>query len=82
MTVSCLPHPVAVSAFMICRGLCACTEMLWMCVLYVSFGSKVIPRTFGCVAMGSALLFIDRSQIARIFCRVWCEQSASCFVWI
>ena len=35
MSVSfCLPHPVAVSAFMICRGLCACTEMLWMCVLY------------------------------------------------
>ena len=33
--------PVAVSAFMICRGLCACTEMLWMCVLYVIFGSKV-----------------------------------------
>ena len=31
MSVSfCLPHPVAVSAFMICRGLCACTEMLWM----------------------------------------------------
>ena len=57
MSVSfCLPHPVAVSAFMICRDLCACTEMLWMCVLYVSFGSKVGPRTFGCVAMGSALL--------------------------
>ena len=35
MSVSvCLPHPVAVSAFMICRGLCACTEMLWTCVLY------------------------------------------------
>ena len=59
----CLPHPVAVSAFMICRGLCACTEMLWMCVLYVSFGSKVRPRTFGCVAMGSALLFIVRSRL-------------------
>ena len=59
MSVSfCLPHPVAVSAFMICRGLCACTEMLWMGVLYVSFGSKVRPRTFGCVAMGSALLCI------------------------
>ena len=29
MSVSfCLPHPVAVSAFMICRGLCACTAML------------------------------------------------------
>ena len=27
MSVSfCLPHPVAVSAFMICRGLYACTE--------------------------------------------------------
>ena len=34
-----------------------------MCVLYVSFWSKVIPRTFGCVAMGSALLFIVRSRL-------------------
>ena len=58
-----LPHPVAVSVFMICRGLCARTEMLWMCVLYVSFGSKVRPRTVGCVAMGSALLFIVRSRL-------------------
>ena len=48
---------------MICRGLCACTEMLWMCVLYVSFGPKVTTRTFGCVAMGSALLFIVRSRL-------------------
>ena len=29
-----------------------------MCVVYVSFGSKVRPRTFGCVTMGSAVLFI------------------------
>ena len=58
MSVSfCLPHPVAVSAFVICRGSCACTEML-MCVLYVSFGSKVRRRNFGCVAMGSAWLCI------------------------
>ena len=64
MSVSfCLPHPVAVSAFMICRGLCACTMMVWMCLLYVSFGSKVRPRTFGCIAMGSALLFIVRSRL-------------------
>ena len=34
-----------------------------MCVLYVSFGSKVRPRTFVCVAMGSALLFIVRSRL-------------------
>ena len=53
MSVSfCLPHPVAVTAFMICTGLCACTEMLWMCVLFVSFGSKVRPRTFGRRDMG------------------------------
>ena len=56
----CLPYHVAVRAFMMCRGLRACIEMLWMWMwmLYVSFGSKVRPRTFGCVAMDSALLCI------------------------
>ena len=34
-----------------------------MCVLYVSFGSKVRPRTFGCVAMGSTVLIILRSRL-------------------
>ena len=34
-----------------------------MCVLYVSFGSKVRPRTFECVAMGSAVLFLLRSRL-------------------
>ena len=34
-----------------------------MCVLYVSFGSKERPRIFGCVAMGSAVLFIYRSRL-------------------
>ena len=64
MSVSfCLPHPVAVSAFMICRGSCACTEILWICVLYVSLGSKVRSRTFGCVVMGSALLCIFRFRL-------------------
>ena len=29
-----------------------------MCVMYVSFGSKLRPRTVGCVAMVSALLYI------------------------
>ena len=54
---------VAVIDFMICRDLCACPEMLWMCVLYVSSGSMVRPRTFGGVAMGTALLFIVRSRL-------------------
>ena len=62
MSVSfCLPHPIIVSVFMICRGLYACPEMLWMCMLIVTFGSKVRPITFGCVAMGSAVLCILRS---------------------
>ena len=34
-----------------------------MCVLNVSFGSKVRTRTFGFVAMGSALLCIFRSRL-------------------
>ena len=38
-----------------------------MCVLYVSFGSKVRPRTFGCVAMGSAVLFILKSNILLLY---------------
>ena len=58
-----LPHHVAVSVFIICSGLCACTEMLRICVLYVNFESKVRPITFGCVAMGSAVLFILRSRL-------------------
>ena len=49
-----------------------------MCVLYVSFGSKVRPITFGCVSMRSAVLVIFKVQIALIFGRVWSEQSASC----
>ena len=42
-----------------------------MCVLYVSFGSKVRSKNIGCVAMSSALLCVF---YARIFCRVWREQ--------
>ena len=32
-----------------------------MCVLYVRFGSKVMPRTFGRLAMGSEMSFVLRS---------------------
>ena len=37
--------------------------MLEMCVLYESLRSKVRPRTYGCVAMNSAVLFILRSRL-------------------
>ena len=64
MSVSfCLPHPVAVSAFIICSDLCPCTEMLRVCVLYVSFGPNVRSRTFQCIAMGSVVLFILRYRL-------------------
>ena len=47
----------------ICSGLYACAEMLWMCVLYVSLVSKVGPRTLGCVAMGSEVLYNLSSRL-------------------
>ena len=34
-----------------------------MCVLYVSFMSKLRPRTFGCIAMGSVELFALSSRL-------------------
>ena len=40
-----------------------CTEMLWKCLQYVSVGSKVRPRNFGWVTMGSVLLCIFRSRL-------------------
>ena len=38
-----------------------------MCVLYVSFRSKVRPITCRCVAMGSAVLFSLRSRLLGYF---------------
>ena len=35
-----------------------------MCVMDVSLGSKVRHRTFGCIAMGNAVLFILRSRLS------------------
>ena len=34
-----------------------------VCVLYVSFGSKVRPRNFGCVAMRIVVFFMFRSRL-------------------
>ena len=51
-----------------------------MCVLYMIFESKVSLRTVECVAMFSAVVYFE-VQIALLFCRVWSEQRASCFVW-
>ena len=53
-----------------------------MCVLYVSFGSNVRPRTFGCVAMGSVVLFILRSGLLLYSTWSGVNKHARCFVWI
>ena len=98
-SVYCSPHPVAVSVFLIiCSGLCACTEMLCMCVLYVSFGSKVRPTTFGYVATRSAVLFIFRSMLllysagsgvnrvqvvlSRFSVKLYCPGENFIYVWL
>lgn len=59
----CLPHDVAVSAFIICSELCADVAMLSMCLLYVSLGSSVTPRILGCVFIGSVVLFICSARL-------------------
>ena len=65
MSVSfCLSHPVAVSAFIICRGLCACSEMLWIGVLYVSFGSKESMKFF-------LLLTRQKLYVGMVVCISW-----------
>ena len=77
MFASCM-HPVAVpnAAFCMTFGLLmlvedargdhmeeACSRAGLMTVLYVSFGSKVRRRTFGCIAMGGAVFFMLMSKL-------------------
>ena len=52
-----------------------------MCVLHVSFGSKVRSRTVGCVAMHSAVLFIFRSRLL-LYSAGSGVNRVRCFVWI
>ena len=40
-----------------------CTEMLWMCVLYVSFGSKVRPLLVRCHGYCFVVYFRSRLLI-------------------
>ena len=58
-----------------------------MCVLCVSFESKVWPRTFGCIAMCSAVLFICMSKLllysagSGTECKLFClDLVGDCFV--
>ena len=83
MSVSfCLPHPVAVSAFMICRGLCACTEMLWKGDLFVLSWARVRQVRQGNISSellmygGGVHSILLLSLVARcletIYVCIWC----------
>ena len=50
-----------------------------MCILYLSFGSKVRRGPFGCVPMGSAVLFILMSRLLLYSAG---SGGRECFVWI
>ena len=64
-----LPHPVAVGAFMICRGLYACTEM-WMCVLFWVYGKTqniwVRCSALLCILSSILLVYSAGSGVNRV----------------
>ena len=53
----CFLHVVDVSVLSICIVMSAFV-VIYMCLLYVSFGSRVSPNIFGLMFMGSMMLFI------------------------
>jgi len=56
----CFPHCVAVSDLIILMVLLALLRVLLMCVLKVSFGSKVSPSILGLRTVGVSVLLILR----------------------
>ena len=56
------PHVVDVSALSICIVLRAFVVVIYMCLLYVSLGSRVSPSIFGLMFMGSVMLSICSSS--------------------
>ena len=58
----CFPHVVDVSALSICIILRAFVVVISMCLLYVSFGSRLSPSIYGLMFMGSVMLSICSSS--------------------
>ena len=58
----CFPHVVDVSALSIYIVLRALVDVISMCLLYVSLGSRVSPSIFGLMFMGSVMLPICSSS--------------------
>ena len=57
----CFPHTVDVSALSICIIFCAFV-VIYMCLLYVSLGSRVSPSIFWLMFMGSVMFYICSSS--------------------
>ena len=53
----CLPHLVEMSAFRMLSVCFALVMVTFICCENVSFGSRVIPRIFGCFVVGNVWLF-------------------------
>ena len=58
----CSPHVVDVCALSICIVPRAFVVVIYMCLLYVSLGSRVSPSIFGLMSMGSVTLSICNSS--------------------
>ena len=58
----CFSHVVEVSVLSICIVLRAFVVVIYMCLLYVSLGSRVSPSIFGLMFLGSVMLFICSSS--------------------
>ena len=58
----CFLHVVDVSALSICIVLRAFVVVIYMCLLYASLRSRVSPRIFGLMFMGSVMLSICSSS--------------------
>ena len=59
----CFPHVVDVSALSICIVLRAFVVVIYMCLLYVSLGSRVSPSIFGLMFMGSVMSICSSSCV-------------------
>ena len=58
----CFPHIVDVSALSICIVLRAFVVVIYLCLLYVSFGSILSSSIFELMFMGSVMLYICSSS--------------------
>ena len=74
------PHVVDLSALSICIVLRAFVVVIYMCLLYVSLGSRVSPSIFGFMFMGSVMLSICSSSCVLYSAGSGFEESACCLV--